>query len=163
MSDQKFHALGLPAFGPGKTRRFDPQPRDVGRMAESDLLEDAYRFRTPMLRNVALTAPYGHNGAYPTLEGMVRHHLDPREALSRWTRDMANLPDADWLRDTDFVVQSDSREMDRQQRSIDIAPVNLGDQDVQSIVAFLNSLTGDTAKERPLGRPESVPSGKTVD
>ena len=63
MSDQGFHALALPAFGPGKTRRFDLQPRDVGRMGESNALEDASRFRTPMLRNVALTAPYGHNGA----------------------------------------------------------------------------------------------------
>ncbi|MEM6590193.1 MAG: cytochrome c peroxidase, partial [Pseudomonadota bacterium] len=63
MSDQRFHALGLPPFGPGRTRRFDPYARDVGRMGESDQLEDAYAFRTPMLRNVALTAPYGHNGA----------------------------------------------------------------------------------------------------
>ena len=74
LSDQKFHALGLPAFGPGRTRRFDPMPRDVGRMGESDALEDAYRFKTPRLRNIALTAPYGHNGAYPTLEGIIRHH-----------------------------------------------------------------------------------------
>ena len=83
MSDQKFHALALPAFGPGKTRRFDLQPRDVGHMGESNRIEDAYRFRTPMLRNIALTAPYGHNGAYPTLEGIVRHHLDPLTALDR--------------------------------------------------------------------------------
>ena len=55
LSDQKFYALGLPQFGPGRTRRFDPIPRDVGRMGKSDDLEDAYRFRTPMLRNVAVT------------------------------------------------------------------------------------------------------------
>jgi cytochrome c peroxidase len=30
-----------------------------------------YAFRTPSLRNVALTAPYMHNGAYPTLESVV--------------------------------------------------------------------------------------------
>ncbi|MEL6206267.1 MAG: cytochrome c peroxidase, partial [Pseudomonadota bacterium] len=77
LTDQQFHALGLPQFGPGRTRQWDPVVRDVGRMAETNRLEDAYRFRTPSLRNVALTAPYGHNGAYPTLEGMIRHHLDP--------------------------------------------------------------------------------------
>jgi hypothetical protein len=65
----------------GRTRRFDPYVRDVGRMAESNRLEDAYRFRTPMLRNVALTGPWGHNGAYATLEGIVRHHLDPVASL----------------------------------------------------------------------------------
>ncbi len=82
LTDQKFHALALPAFGPGRTRRFDPMVRDVGRMGESDDIKDAYRFRTPMLRNVALTAPYGHNGAYPTLTAMVRHHLNPQATRS---------------------------------------------------------------------------------
>ncbi|MCY0151234.1 hypothetical protein OEG86_02000 [Hoeflea alexandrii] len=92
LSDQGFHALALPHFGPGRTRRFDPYVRDVGRMAESDRLEDAYRFRTPMLRNVALTGPWGHNGAYATLEGIVRHHLDPIASLEAWTPDMVLLP-----------------------------------------------------------------------
>ena len=63
LTDQQFHALMIPPFGPGRTRRFDPYVRDVGRMGETDNLDDAYRFRTPSLRNVALTAPYGHNGA----------------------------------------------------------------------------------------------------
>ncbi|WP_299750033.1 cytochrome c peroxidase [uncultured Boseongicola sp.] len=163
MSDQKFHALALPAFGPGKTRRFDPQPRDVGRMGESNRIEDAYRFRTPMLRNISLTAPYGHNGAYPTLEGMVRHHLDPTSALALWNRDMAKLPAAPWLEEADFIVQYDTREMDRQRRKIDIEPVSLLDQDIADLVAFLESLTGQTARTRPLGRPKTVPSGLTID
>ncbi len=163
LSDQEFHALALPAFGPGKTRRFDLQPRDVGRMAESDRLEDAYRFRTPMLRNVALTAPYGHNGAYPTLEGIVRHHLNPIQALDGWSRDLARLPDAPWFDEVDFIVQSDNREIARQRARIDIAAVDLRDTDVAAIVAFLESLTGATAKDRPLGRPARVPSGLSVD
>ncbi len=163
LSDQQFHALALPAFGPGKTRRFDLQPRDVGRMGESDRLEDAYRFRTPMLRNVALTAPYGHNGAYPTLNGMVRHHLDPIGMLDGWSRDMARLPAAPWFEDVDFIVQADRREIARQRAKLDIAPVRLTDAEVSEIVAFLESLTGETALARPLGRPKTVPSGLTVD
>lgn len=163
LSDQKFHALALPAFGPGKTRRFDPQPRDVGRMGESDLLEDAYRFRTPMLRNVALTAPYGHNGAYPTLDGIVRHHLDPMGALALWSPELARLPSADWLAVTDFIVQADAREARRHRRAVDIAPVSLEESEIADILAFLNALTGDSADRRPLGRPENVPSGLPVD
>ena len=120
----------LPAFGPGKTRRFDLQPRDVGFMGESNRLEDAYRFRTPMLRNVSLTAPYGHNGAYPTLEGIVRHHLDPLAALDQWERDSAKLPAAPWLEVGDFAVQYDTREMARQRRNIDTTPPPLSDEDV---------------------------------
>ncbi len=163
LSDQQFHALALPAFGPGKTRRFDPQPRDVGRMGESDRLDDAYRFRTPMLRNVALTAPYGHNGAYRTLEGIVRHHLDPLGALDRWERTEAALAPAPWLERADFMVQSDAREMERQRRAVDIEEVALTDDQVAEIVAFLESLTGETALSRPLGRPRTVPSGLSVD
>ena len=163
LSDQSFHALGLPAFGPGKTRRFDPQPRDVGRMGESDRLEDAYRFRTPMLRNVELTAPYGHNGAFPTLDAMVRHHVDPIASRANWQHADARLPAAPWLERVDFIVQSDRREMARQARALDIRPVALEEADIAALVAFLQSLTGDTALERPLGRPQTVPSGLPVD
>ena len=163
MSDQSFHAIALPPFGPGKTRRFELLPRDVGRMAERDALEDAYRFRTPMLRNVALTAPYGHNGAYPTLEGIVRHHLDPIARLDDWQPEFAALPNAEWFQPVDFIVWQDTREMARHRRAVDIKPVDLADQDVADLVAFLESLTGSTALKRPLGRPETVPSGLTVD
>ncbi|MEM7440624.1 MAG: cytochrome c peroxidase [Pseudomonadota bacterium] len=163
LSDQSFHALALPMFGPGKTRRFDLQPRDVGRMVESDLLEDAYRFRTPMLRNVALTAPYGHNGAYPTLEGIVRHHLDPITMLDNWSRSLAKLPSVPWLEAADFIGMADWREISRHRRAVDVAPITLSDREVSDIVAFLHSLTGEAAKTRPLGRPSSVPSGLPVD
>ena len=163
LSDQSFHALGLPAFGPGRKRMWDPMPRDVGRMGESDALQDAYRFRTPFLRNVALTAPYGHNGAMPTLEDMVRHHLDPAASRARWTPEMAALPPAPWLADIDFVIQSDVLEMARQERALDISLPPLSNEDVEELVAFLNALTGETAGQRPLGRPERVPSGLPVD
>ena len=163
LSDQKFHALGLPAFGPGRTRRFDPMPRDVGRMGESDALEDAYRFKTPRLRNIALTAPYGHNGAYPTLEGIIRHHLNPAKARAEWTRDIASLPSVPWLQEIDFVIQNDTLEMARQAEKIDIKPVGLSDKDVSDLVAFMHALTGKTALSRPSGVPETVPSGLAVD
>ncbi len=162
-TDHGFHALGLPAFGPGRTRLFDPYARDVGRMGESDALEDAYRFRTPSLRNVALTAPYGHNGAWPTLEGMVRQHLDPAAARAAWTPETADLPAAPWLAPIDFVIQQDEREMVRQAARVDVDLPALSDAEVADLVAFLHALTGETAKSRPLGRPETVPSGLSVD
>ena len=127
LTDQKFHALALPPFGPGRTRAFDPYARDVGRMAETDRLEDAYRFRTPSLRNVELTAPYGHNGAYVTLQGIVRHHLDPLGLLERWDRTQVILPDHAGFRATDFAVWEDAREMARLKARVDIEPVDLTD------------------------------------
>ena len=163
LSDQDFHALGLPPFGPGRTRRFDPMVRDVGRMGESDDLADAYAFRTPMLRNVALTAPYGHNGAFPTLEGMIRHHLNPQESLLKWVPDMAALPAAPWLEQIDFIVWEDSREMARQHRAVSLSPIELSDAEIDQIIAFLGALTGITAQHGRLGVPQVVPSGLPVD
>ena len=50
----------------------DPEPalRDVG----LDDGEGRRRFRTPTLRNVALTAPYMHDGSIATLPEVVRHY-----------------------------------------------------------------------------------------
>ena len=163
LSDQKFHALGLPQFGPGRTRRFDPMPRDPGRMGESDRLADAYRFRTPQLRNVALTGPWGHNGAYPTLEGIVRHHLDPETARKAWRPENAKLPEIPWLAAGDFAIAEDRLESVRHAAALDIEPISLSDAEVADMVAFLHALTGETAETRPLGRPDAVPSGLPVD
>lgn len=163
LSDQGYHALGLPSFGPGRTRKFDPMPRDLGRMGKSNNLADAYSFRTPMLRNVALTGPYGHNGAYPTLERMVRHHLDTDAALAEWTKDDAGLPEVPWLAAADFVIQQDRLEMARQTRARDLRPRPVSDDEIDALVAFLIALTGETALTRPLGRPDAVPSGLPVD
>lgn len=162
-TDQDFHALGLPAFGPGRTRPWDHIARDVGRMGKSNLIEDAYRFRTPSLRNVALTAPYGHNGAYPTLDAIIRHHTNPARAREAWSPLDAKLPNVPWLARVDFAIQQDSQEMARQTQRLDIQAFDLSDQDVAELVAFLNALTGETADLRPLGRPEKVPSGLSVD
>lgn len=162
-SDHGFRALALPAFGPGRTRKFDPINRDVGRMGATDDLEDAYRFRTPMLRNVAITAPYGHNGAYPTLERMIRHHMDPAASRAAWTPDDLTLPEVPWRAAADFVIQQDRFEMARQAAKVDIALPPLTDTEIDQIVSFLESLTGATVHDLPFGVPDQVPSGLPVD
>ncbi len=154
MSDQKFHALSIPPFGPGRTRQWDPYARDVGRMGESNRLEDAYRFRTPMLRNVALTAPYGHNGAFPDLESVVRHHLDPAVSFENWAEYDANLPPVPWLQGADFIIWQDKLEMQRVRSTVDIRPVTLSDEEIGNLVAFLYALTGTSVEEPPFGVPD---------
>ncbi|MBU74651.1 MAG: methylamine utilization protein MauG [Rhodospirillaceae bacterium] len=163
LTDQKFHALAIPPFGPGRTRRFDPYTRDVGRMGETDDLADAYRFRTPSLRNIALTAPYGHNGAYPDLEGIIRHHLDPQGSFDSWQQDFAQLPEAPWLAPIDFVVWQDRFEIARVRAKIDITPRALADDEVAALVAFMGALTGARTINPLFGVPDDVPSGLPVD
>ena len=162
-TDHRFHALAIPPLGPGRTRRFDLHARDVGRMGESDELADAYRFSTPSLRNVALTAPYGHNGAYASLEAIIRHHLDPLAALENWQSSQVILPDVPWLEATDFLVLDDRLEMARFRQHVDIHPFELSDSEVADIVEFLGALTGEASVDGRLGRPDSVPSGLPVD
>ena len=163
LTDQKFHALAIPPFGPGRTRKFDPYARDVGLMGETDQLEDAYRFRTPSLRNVTLTGPWGHNGAYASLEGIVRHHLDPQGSFDSWDRSQLILPSNAVFDSADFILWNDQREIERVRNKIDIKPLTLSDGEVQEILAFLQALTDDTALDGRLGKPLSVPSGLPID
>lgn len=141
----------------------DPIPRDVGRLTISDALGDAYSFRVPFLRNVALTAPYGHNGAMPTLETMVRHHANPRQSNENWRKEMAVLPSVPWLASEDFALRDNVAENNRIQARIDIDLPPVSDAEIADLVAFLNALTGETALDRPMGVPKTVPSGLPVD
>jgi cytochrome c peroxidase len=163
LTDQDFHAMALPAFGPGRTRAFEPVARDVGRIAVTDDPDDAYRFRTPSLRNVALTGPWGHNGAYGSLRDMIRHMADPATARAGWSPAKLTLPAVPWLAASDFAMLDDRTETARQAARIDVAPRSLTDREVADLEAFLVALTGAKARKRPLGRPETVPSGLPVD
>ena len=116
-----------------------------------------------MLRNVALTAPYGHNGAYRELRDMVLHHLDPISALSAWTPRNTILPAADWLAATDFLAFDDRWEMERLRARIDIRPVLLEEAEIDDLVAFLHALTGTESIRGRLGIPDRVPSGLAID
>ncbi|MDD9731391.1 methylamine utilization protein MauG, partial [Mameliella sp. AT18] len=109
------------------------------------------------------TAPYGHNGAFATLDGIVRHHLDPDSSRAAWQEAEARLPRVPWLAAGDFAIRQDRIEMARQARALDIVPVALSDAEVADLLAFLESLTGAGVDRRPMGRPDRVPSGLPVD
>jgi cytochrome c peroxidase len=64
--DSEAEVLGVPAR-PG-SRQLDP---DLGRYALTKLAPLRHAFKTPTLRNVALTAPYMHNGQFRTLEEVI--------------------------------------------------------------------------------------------
>jgi cytochrome c peroxidase len=44
---------------------------DVGRFAINGYVAHKYAFKTPTVRNSSLTAPYMHNGVFPTLEQVM--------------------------------------------------------------------------------------------
>ena len=47
---------------------------DWGRRRVTSLMEDDGKFRVPTLRNIALTAPYMHDGSVPNLEAVIDHY-----------------------------------------------------------------------------------------
>ncbi|HET9474254.1 MAG TPA: cytochrome c peroxidase [Steroidobacteraceae bacterium] len=75
-TDNGFHNIGL---------KGDAANYDVGRYAQRPLKSMRGAFKTPTLRDIALTAPYMRNGAYTTLMEVVEHYNrggDDQENLS---------------------------------------------------------------------------------
>lgn len=157
-TDQKFHSIAMPQIGPGKAARFENHVRDDGRLRVTGDADDAFAFRTPSLRNVTLTAPYGHSGAYATLEDVVRHHLDPPGALRTYSLEMTNLPEFPGAEDERPLL--DSELTDAIAASNDLEPLILTDDEVDAILRFLESLEDPAVR---LGVPTEVPSGLPVD
>jgi cytochrome c peroxidase len=60
--------IGVPSRYDTSHALLDP---DVGRYAVHHIEGERYMFKVPTLRNVALTAPYMHNGAFATLEEVL--------------------------------------------------------------------------------------------
>lgn len=103
-TDNQFHNTGL------TTHYFDK-----GRYLVTDRNEDRGKFRTPTLRNIALTSPYMHNGELFTLKEVLDHYntggkpfinKDPRIApLELTAGEIAELQSfLEALTDEDFIT-----------------------------------------------------------
>ncbi len=158
-TDHNFHAIGLPQLGPGKDAH--AAYADTGHGMVSGDPEDMYRFRTPTLRNVTQTAPYGHNGAYTDLEDIVRHHLNAVQGLANYDRDNPLLSAE--IASDDWEAMDDFEEVMRIAEAIEISDVALNDVEIDKIMAFLSALTDETVGENGMGVPASVPSGLPLD
>lgn len=95
LSDERYHNLGVPAqpgapLDEGRSAGLARANADtfnaLGRFADGPAVASAQEyapvgpealgaFRTPSLRNLEHTAPYGHNGRFATLEEVVDFHL----------------------------------------------------------------------------------------
>jgi cytochrome c peroxidase len=71
----------------------DAKPKDLGREGFSQRYQDRGRFRVPSLRNIALTAPYMHDGRFQTLEQVLNQyneHVQPHATLSPLVMEATN-------------------------------------------------------------------------
>lgn len=139
----EFHEIGIPfALGPGRVdagrhegiKRLRSDPLNLlGKFSDDASGASATRtrhvepthasfgqFKTPSLRNVALTAPYMHNGRLATLREVVKHYSEL---------------------DVDRV-HSDGEAL--------LRPLRLTDGETDDLVAFLESLSDPKAGEPPI-------------
>jgi len=164
-TDNAFHAIGMPQIGPGKGDNapgFNDGLDDFGRERVTHDEADRYRFRTPTLRNVALTGPYGHDGAYNELEDVVRHHLRPFTYIETYLPRYAVLPSDPDLDPIDFEVQFTQARRRAIKQRIEILPHRLSDREVGYLLDFLNALTDPGSLDLRDTVPETVPSGLPV-
>lgn len=120
-SDDVFHVIGVPESGtPDPGRAKVPGEGPIG------------AFKVPTLRNIALTAPYMHNGHFQTLDEIL-----------------------------DFYAKGAGRAFENASADIDkqIEPFTIAEDERQAVVAFLNALTDDSLT--PIS-PDRVPSGLPV-
>ena len=140
-SDGEFHNIGLPV--PGGLPR-DPGRYDGATLVRNDpfnaagdysdqssgaraIISKGVRtdpgtwgaFRTPSLRHVAETGPYMHDGSMESLRDVVKFYSELEGAV----------------------------QLDHHQESV-LTPLGLTDREIDDLVAFLETLTGDMAPQR---------------
>jgi cytochrome c peroxidase len=142
-TDEKFHNIAMPQIGRGKGDGLTGS-NDFGRFKVTGVESDKFKFRTPSLLNVALTGPYGHSGAYDSLEQVVRHHLNVEEAVNAYDvsgyASQVGLQSDDMQDNTSEALQAllDAKALDSEST---IQDVDLTDSQVSQLIAFLRTLT----------------------
>jgi len=119
--ERGFHNTGLyNEDGNGAYKPWDHGLRDV-----TSNPQDEGAFRTPTLRNVAVTGPYMHDGSLPTLEAVIREHYAAK-GHSCFTGKGPNPL-----------------------RSEFIEGFTINDREIKDLVAFLQSLTDPSFLNNP--------------
>ena len=161
LTDHQFHATAMPQIGPGKNHGTSGR-EDFGRGAITEDAADNYKFRTPSLRNVALTGPWGHDGAFSDLKEIVIHQLNPFDALAYYDRTQPVLTGRSDLDAIDWIAMDDAVAVDQLADACQIEPVNLEPDEIDQLVSFLYALTDLRALDMTDIIPSSVPSGLPV-
>ncbi|MEL6653904.1 MAG: cytochrome c peroxidase, partial [Bacteroidota bacterium] len=127
--ESESEVLGVPEDPYAMRPKLDP---DLGRFENRRLKEkvdyNRFAFKTPSVRNIALTAPYMHNGAYETLDDVMDFYNKGGGAGIGIHLDNQTLPPD---------------------------PLNLNDGEIADVIAFMEALTDTTGMTL---RPQSLPS-----
>ena len=153
-TDNQFHNVAIAQFGPGEGN--GPAGNDdFGRFNVTGAAQDKYAFRTTPLRNVELTGPYGHDGAFIRLRDFIDHYsesalklvnYDPSQLIpSLQGTVLANASDILATRDTIITTV--------------VFPAAITDD----LTVFMGALTDPAARNLRFLVPSRVPSGLPID
>lgn len=113
-TETESEVIGVPQTKDKKNPVLDP---DTGRFGFTTSVIHRYAFKTPTLRNIALTAPYMHNGVYTTLEEVMEFYNNGGGKGLKIAPENQTLP---------------------------FDKLNLSPKEIKDIISFMKSLT-DTA------------------
>lgn len=113
-TDNSFRNNGLP---------INPRINDLGRETVTGFRRDRYKFKVPSLRNVALTAPYMHDGRFGSLASVLNFY-------SNGVQDTENI---------DPLMKNNGKN-----------GIPLSSEEKEAIIAFLKTLTDESFIHNPL-------------
>ena len=152
--NNEHHNAAIPQIGPGLGDGPGGND-DFGRERVTGDPTHRRLFKTPPMRNVELTAPYGHGGQFATLRAIVVHYDSIDTRLHEY--DVSQVEPA--LRSTlldnfdDILATRDTL----------LIPIIFEEEVADDLVAFLESLTDDAARDLSHLAPAAVPSGLPID
>ena len=148
-TDESTHVIAVPQIGRGKGNGVT-EDDDFGRFNETQDQTDMYAFRTPTLLNVTATGPWGHSGAFESLEAIVRHHLNVEQSVAAFdflqiTQQGIQISNA--LINTQNAVNQLLANRAANKQNV-LQNVNLSDSQVNDLMVFLTTLTDPCVEDR---------------
>jgi cytochrome c peroxidase len=153
-TDNEFHNVAIAQFGPGQGDG-PLGSDDFGRMRVTGLDADRYRFRTTPLRNVVVTGPYGHDGAFAGLRDFIEHYSESDLKLRSFDPfTLEPLLQGTLVANVDAILAT---------RDTILNGVVLSPEFVDLLTTYMGALTDPAALDLQGLIPARVPSGLPVD
>jgi cytochrome c peroxidase len=154
LTDNQFHNVAVAQIGPGEGDGGDGRD-DFGRERVTKDAAQRYAFRTPPLRNVELTAPYGHDGAIVDLRDFIDHYSESDVKLRNFdANQLEPLLRGTLLANVEQILAT---------RDPLLQGVVFPAQVVDEVTEFMKVLTDPAARNLRRIAPRRVPSGLPID
>jgi len=131
LNDMEFHALGMNELsGPGVFNVLTDDPARLGRGSFTKNSADNYKFKTPQLYNLKDSPFYGHGSSFRSIKAVIEYKNDG---------------------------VAENSEIASSQLSEEFRPLNLNEEEINSLVSFIENALYDPRIDRYV--PSELPTG----